>query len=302
MSLLQNLSKNRTLLLMLAPSVLYFFLFSYLPMAGNVLAFKNFNYQHGIFASEWVGLRNFDFFFHSGDALRVTMHTLLFNAAFIAVNTVLQVFVAILLAEMAGKRFRKWSQTAMFLPYFISWVVVGAIAYNLFNFEHGTLNNMLRAIGANPVDIYNTPKIWVFLLVVISAWKVIGYGSIYYLAAIMSIDTEMYEAAEIDGANVFRRIWHITLPCLKPTIAVLVLLSVGTIFRGDFGLFYQLANNPILYPSTDVIDTYVFRSLIQVGDVGMSSAIGFYQSILCFITIVTTNWLVRKANQDYALF
>lgn len=300
--LLPKLKKEKTLLLMISPTVLFFFIFSYLPMAGSILAFKNFTYDLGIFGSKWNGFENFRFFFISGDGLRVTLNTMLYNLAFISVNTVLQVFVAILLAEITSKKFKKIAQTIMFLPYFISWVVVGAIAYNIFNFERGIINSLLLNFHLEPVDIYNTPSIWKYLLVSFSAWKVIGYGTVFYLAAIMSINTDLYEAADIDGANVFQRIRHITIPGLVPTIVVLVLLGIGNMFRGDFGLFYQLANNPLLYNATDVIDTYVFRSLISNGDVGMSAAIGLYQSILCFITILATNYLVRSANKDYALF
>ncbi|MFC4597340.1 ABC transporter permease [Cohnella hongkongensis] len=300
--LFHKIKQYRTLLLMLSPTLIYFFVFSYLPMAGNVMAFKNYQYDLGIFGSKWVGFENFRFFFISGDGLRVTMNTILYNLAFIAVNTVLQVFAAVLLAEIAGRWFKKITQTVMFLPYFISWVVVGAIAYNLFNYEHGTLNNMLTALGWNPIDIYNTPSLWKYLLVIVAAWKVIGYGTVFYLSAIMGIDKELYEAADIDGANVFQQIRRITIPCLKPTIMILILLGIGNVFRGDFGMFYQLANNPILYNATDVIDTYVFRSLISNGDVGMSAAIGFYQSVLCFVTILAANYLVRSANKDYAIF
>jgi putative aldouronate transport system permease protein len=191
----------------------------------------------------------------------------------------------------------------MFLPYFISWVVVGAVAYNLFNYEHGTLNTVLKSLHLQPLDIYTTASYWKYILVFFSAWKVVGYGTVFYMAAIMSIDRESYEAAEIDGANVFQRILHITLPALRPTIIILVLLAIGSIFRGDFGLFYQLVgSNGLLYQATDVIDTYVYRSLMVNNEIGMSSAMGFYQSVLCFVTIMLTNYLVRKTDRDNALF
>ncbi|EXX90404.1 sugar ABC transporter permease [Paenibacillus darwinianus] len=299
----RDVVKHRTLLLMLAPAVLYFILFAYVPMAGIVLAFKQFNYAGGIFGSPWNGLDNFRFFFESGDAWRVTRNTALYNIAFIVVNNVLQIAAAILLFEVAGKWFRKITQTVLFLPYFISWVVVGAIAYNLFNYDVGTVNVLLKATGMEPVDIYNTAAYWPVILVIVSAWKAVGYGTIMYLAAITGIDTEMYEAAEIDGANVFQRILNITIPNLYPTVIILVLLAIGNIFRGDFGLFYNMVgNNGLLFSSTDVIDTFVFRSLTTSNEIGMSAAAGFYQSVLGFATIMLANWAVRKYDKDRALF
>ncbi|MCG7379771.1 ABC transporter permease subunit [Paenibacillus sp. ACRSA] len=293
----------RTLLLMLLPAVIFFFVFAYIPMAGIVLAFKQFNYSGGIFGSPWNGLDNFRFFFQSGDAWTVTRNTALYNLAFIIVNNVFQIMMAILLFEVANKWFRKIFQTMMFLPYFISWVVVGAIAYNLFNFEYGTLNVVLKFFGLNPIDVYNTASYWPIILILVSAWKAVGYGTIMYLAAITSIDSEMYEAAEIDGANIFQRIWRITIPNLFPTVIILVLLAIGNIFRGDFGMFYNMVgNNGLLFSSTDVIDTFVFRSLITSNDIGMSSAAGFYQSVLGLITILLANYAVRKYDKDRALF
>ena len=298
-----DVRKNKTLLLMLTPAVLFFILFAYVPMAGIVLAFKQFNYDGGIFGSPWNGLDNFRFFFESGNAWTVTRNTALYNIAFIIVNNVLQIAAAILLFEAVGKWFRKLSQTVMFLPYFISWVVVGAIAYNLFNYDVGTLNSILAAIGLERIDIYNTPSYWPFILVLVSAWKALGYGSVMYLAAITGIDTEMYEAAEIDGANVFQRIIHITIPNLYPTIIILVLLAVGNIFRGDFGMFYNMVgNNGLLFSSTDVIDTFVFRSLTTSNEIGLSAAAGFFQSVLGFATILLANYAVRKYDKDHALF
>lgn len=299
----RDVVKHRTLLLMLAPAVLFFILFAYVPMAGIVLAFKQFNYAGGIFGSPWNGFDNFRFFFESGDAWRVTRNTALYNIAFIVVNNVLQIAAAILLFEVAGKWFRKITQTVLFLPYFISWVVVGAIAYNLFNYDVGTVNVLLKAAGMEPVDIYNTAAYWPVILVVVSAWKAVGYGTIMYLAAITGIDTEMYEAAEIDGANVFQRILKITIPNLYPTVIILVLLAIGNIFRGDFGLFYNMVgNNGLLFSSTDVIDTFVFRSLTTSNEIGISAAAGFYQSVLGFATIMLANWAVRKYDKDRALF
>jgi putative aldouronate transport system permease protein len=299
----KDLKQYKVLLLMLTPAVLFYVLFAYIPMGGVVLAFKHFDYAGGVFGSPWNGFDNFRFFFESGDAYRVTRNTALYNIAFIVINNILQIFAAILLFEVGGKWFRKIIQSALFLPYFISWVVVGAIAYNLLNYDIGTVNVLLTGLGLEPVDIYNTPAYWPYLLVLVSAWKSLGYGTVMYLAAITSIDTEMYEAAEIDGANIFQRILKVTIPNLYPTVIILVLLAVGNIFRGDFGMFYNMVgNNGILFSSTDVIDTFVFRSLIMSNDMGMSAAAGVFQSVLGFITIMAVNYAVRRYDKDRALF
>lgn len=300
---LRDVVKYRTILLMLAPAVLFYLVFAYIPMGGVVIAFKRFDYAGGVFGSPWNGLDNIRFFFESGDAWRVTRNTALYNMAFIVVNNVLQIFTAILLFEIGGKWFRKITQSVLFLPYFISWVVVGSIAYNFLNYDIGTVNVVLRAIGLAPIDIYNTPSYWPVILILVSAWKLLGYGTVLYLAAITGIDTEMYEAAEIDGANVFQRIRKVTIPNLYPTVIILVLLAIGNIFRGDFGMFYNMVgSNGVLFAATDVIDTFVFRSLITTNEIGMSAAAGLYQSILGFVTIVTVNYLVRRYDKDRALF
>lgn len=299
----QLVKRYRVLLLMLLPSVLYVLLFSYIPMGGIVLAFENYNYADGIFGSPWCGLNNFEFFFQSGQALRVTKNTVLYNALFIAVNTVMQLSVAVLLSEMKGRWFKRITQSLMFLPYFISWVIVSIIAFNLFSYDYGLINGTLIRLGMKKMDFYGTPWVWPFILTFFSFWKGIGYGSVMYLAAIMGIDTSIYEAAEIDGANVFQRIWRITLPLLRPTIVILLLLSIGGIFRGNFDMFYQLiGNNGLLYDATDVIDTFTFRSLINTADVGMSAAVGVYQSVLCFVMIMLANFCVKKVEPDYTLF
>lgn len=302
-SFVRQFKRNRILLLMLVPAVTYFLLFSYLPMTGSIVAFKNYNFRDGIFGSPWVGFDNFKYFFISGQAWTVTRNTIFYNILFIVINTVLQMGLAILISEIGGKFFKKITQTAMFLPYFISWVVVGMIAYNFLNVEHGTINTLIAKLGGEKINFYGTTWVWPFILVFFSAWKNVGYGTVLYLAAIMGIDTEIYEAAQIDGANIFQRIFKVTIPCLVPTLIILTLLAVGNIFRGDFQMFYQLVgNNGPLFNATDVIDTFTFRSLIQSGEVGMSAAAGLYQSVFCFITIVFTNFLVKKYDPDYSLF
>ena len=211
--------------------------------------------------------------------------------------------LAIFISEIGGKYFKKVTQTAMFLPYFISWVVVGMIAYNFLNVDYGTVNTILNKLGMESINFYGTKWVWPIIITAFCAWKNVGYGTVLYLAAIMGIDQEIYEAAQIDGANIFQRIFKVTIPCLVPTLIILTLLSIGNIFRGDFQMFYQLVgNNGPLFPITDVIDTFTFRSLIQSGEVGMSAAAGLYQSIFCFITIIITNKIVKSYDKDYSLF
>ncbi len=248
----QDFRQNRVLLLMLFPAIAFFFVFAYLPMLGIIIAFKSFDYGLGAFASPWVGLQNFKFLFLSGQAFRVTRNTVLYNATFIVLNTVLELALAIFLSELRRRRFKKVAQTMMLMPYFISWVVVGAFIYNIFNYEYGSLNTILKSFHIQPVDVMNRIGAWKYIIVFFEAWKEIGYGSIIYLAAITSLDREMYEAAEIDGASIIQQVRSITIPSLRPTIIILVLLGVGYIFRGNFQMFYQIVgNNGTLFNLTE---------------------------------------------------
>lgn len=301
--LFRELARNRTLYLMFVPIALYFLLFAYLPMTGIVMAFKEFNFRDGIWLSPWNGVKNFKFFFISGKALQVTANTFFYNFLFLALYTLFSVAVAIFVAEMKGRYFKKAAQSFMFLPYFISWVVVSAMVYNFFNYDTGTFNHLIAALGAKPLNLYSTPADWYFLLPFLYVWKWVGFGSVLYLAAIMGIDPEIYEAATIDGASVFQRIRSITLPSLRMTMTVLVLLGVGRIMRGEFDMFWQLiGNNGPLIDSTDIIDTLVFRSIMGSQDFAMASAAGLYQSLLCLAIILLANALVRRVDEDYALF
>lgn len=299
----KKLYKYRMYLIMLLPAMVFFTVFSYIPMAGIVIAFKRFDYRGGLFGSPWTGFDNFKFLFINGDIFRVIRNTVLYNIVFIIVNNGFSILVAIMLSELTGKYFKKITQSVMFLPYFISWVVVGAFVYNIFNNEFGFMNTLLKSINAHPINVYDKPIAWILILIVFNLWKSIGYGSVLYLAALMGIDREIYEAAEIDGANIFQRISRITLPSLVPTIIILVLLSIGNVFRGDFSMFYQIVgDNSMVYGATDVIDTYVIRSLTTVREFGMTAAAGFIQSILCFLIINIANFVVKKIDNDYALF
>jgi putative aldouronate transport system permease protein len=302
-SFLSKLAKYKLYLLMLSPAVLYFIIFSYIPMAGIIVAFKRFDYTGGIFGSPWIGFENFKFLFISGKIFEVARNTVLYNLVFLLVNTTLQITVAIMITEIAGKYFKKITQSVLFLPYFISWVVVGAFIYNLFNNEFGFLNTLLKTFHMEPVNIYDKPFAWAAILVVFCLWKNLGYGSVLYIAAISGIEREMYEAAEIDGANIFQRIYFITIPAISQTIVILILLQIGSVFRGDFSMFYQIiGENSMVYNATDVIDTFVIRSLTTIREFGMTSAAGLIQSVLCFVIINIANYSVRKVDKDYALY
>lgn len=295
--------KNKVLYIMFLPVALYYIAFAYIPMAGIVVAFKDFNYRQGIFFSPWNGVDNFRYFFVSGKAWQVTVNTVIYNVLFLALYTIFSIAVAVMISELSGKLFKKISQSFMFLPYFISWVVVAAFMYNFFNYDYGLINNFLRSMGNDPINIYSDPKYWFAILPVLYLWKWVGFGSVLYLSAISGIDQECYEAATIDGANMFQKIFKTTLPLLRPTVIILLLLGVGRILRGEFDMFYNLiGNNGLLMDSTDIIDTLVFRSLMGTQDFGMASAAGFYQSVLCFVIIMIVNTIVRKVDSESALF
>lgn len=294
--------KNRTLLCMLLPALLYVVIFSYIPMFGITIAFKDYNYNGGILGSPWCGFKNFEYLTISGKLWALTRNTLLYNLAFIVFGIIFEVGFAVMLSEITKKTFKKVTQAFMFLPYFISWVVVSTIMLNIFG-QNGVLSNVLAHFGIEDFSIYQQIRQWPVIMVAIRIWKQTGYGTVVYLAAIAGLSQEMFEAASIDGASIWQKIRYITIPGLKPTIFIMFLLSVGNIFRGDFGMFYQLVgNNQLLLETSDVIDTFVYRSLITSPNIGMSAAAGFYQSVLCFVTIVSVNWLVKKVDPDYTLF
>lgn len=300
-----ELKKNKALFLMAGPSILLTFFLSYLPMSGLVLAFKNYRYDKGIFGSDWNGFDNFAYLFQSGAGWTITRNTILYNLLNLITSQLLAVIVAIVISEMIGKLYKRVVQSVIFLPYFISWVIVGVFAFNLFNYETGAVNNLLHMLGMEPMNFYTAENAWWWVIIIccFNMWKWTGYNSIIYIAAITSIDAECYEAADIDGANIFQKIWYITFPAIKPTIITMILLQVGRILRGDFEMFYQLiGSNGQLFDMTDVIDTYVFRSLTTSANLGMTAAASFYQSALCFIIIMVVNQVVRKIEEEYALF
>ncbi|MDR3148138.1 MAG: ABC transporter permease subunit [Treponema sp.] len=303
-SLGKKLWDCKTLILMCTPAILFFIVFAYIPMPGAYIAFTDFKYNLGIFGSRFVGFENFRFLVISGKLWQLTRNTILYNLAFIFLGNALQILVAILLNEIRNRWFKKVTQTIMFLPYFISAVLVGFLAYSILNFDFGFIPNLAKALGADPPRFYGSPVVWPFIIVAVHLWQSTGYGSIVYFAAIMGIDTTIYEAAEIDGANAVQRIRYIILPSLRPTAVILILFSIGGILKGNFGLFYNLVGtaNAALQPMTDIIETYVFRSLMSQFNFSYSAAVGLYQSVVGFVIVMTANWIIKRIESDYALF
>lgn len=299
----RDLNTNLNLLLMALPGILLLFVFAYLPMFGIIIAFKDYRFNLGIFGSEWVGFSNFRFLFGTDAAWRITRNTIVMNAIFIMVNTTASLFIAILLNEVYRSRMVKYYQTLLFFPYFISWVVASYFVFGILNASNGLLNQFLINLGFDPVTWYRAPEYWPAILTLANLWNGVGFGSIIYLAGILGISPELFEAAKIDGANKWQQIRFITLPMLMPLIIILTLLAIGKIFNADFGLFYFLPRNtPMLYSTTDVIDTFVYRSLVELGNISMAAAAGFYQSVVGFILVIGANWMVRRYNADYSLF
>ena len=300
---LTDLYKHRYLYSMAIPGLVFLVVFSYIPLSGHLLAFKNFQISKGIWGSDWSGLNNFRFFFGGRDWVRVTVNTLFLNALFIVFEMVFALFIALFLNELRLKWFKRTIQSIVFLPYFISWVVVGYMAFVLFNNTDGLVNHVLRQSGLHEVDWYQTPWVWPILLTLTRIWKSAGYLSIILLAAIAGLSVDYYESARLDGATRLQQMRYLTLPLLKPQIIILVLLGIGRIFYGDFGMIYGIiGDNGILFPTTDVIDTYSYRALRQLGDFGMSSAIVLYQSVMGLIAVISFNALVRKIDQESRLF
>ena len=292
------------LYLMMLPALLYLLINNYIPMAGMVIAFKKLNFAKGIWASPWAGLKNFKFLFASKDAWIITRNTLLYNVAFILVNMVIGIAIAILITEVKNIKLKKLYQSAILLPFLMSMVILSYIVYALLSAENGLVNNsILPLFHIDPIQWYQKPKYWPAVLIIANCWKGVGYGCLIYIASLIGIDPSFYEAARLDGASKWQEITKITLPSLVPTIITLLLLSIGRIFYSDFGLFYQVPmNSGVLFPTTNVIDTYVYRALIEQGNISMSSAAGVYQSLVGFCVVMLSNWIVRKVDKDQALF
>lgn len=278
-------------------------IFNYIPMFGIVIAFKNYRYDLGIFGSEWVGLDNFKVFLMSDDFIRIARNTLGMNGLFIACSTVCQVALAMALFEVKKRAAVKTYQTVMITPHFLSWVVAGTMLYAFLHPTNGIINQIVEALGGEAVDWYSKPNAWPIILLICSVWKGVGMGSVVYYANLMGISSEIFEAAKIDGANKWQEVIHITVPQLVPLIIIQTILAIGNIFRADFGLFYQTTRDVgALYSTTDVMDTYIFRTMRVLGDTSISSAAGVFQSIVGFICVMTVNGIVNKIDPERALF
>ena len=285
------------------PAIALLFVFCYIPMAGIILAFKRFRVDLGIFGSEWVGFKNFTFFFTSSDAWRVVRNTLGINLLFITFGTVFGVLLALMMFKIRNQRAVKAYQTVALMPSFLSWVVIGYMTYALLRPNGGLINQALKAFGAEGVNWYGKPEAWPLILLLVNLWHGAGYSSLFYYASLMGIDSEYFEAAQLDGASSVQQFWYIILPFLSPLITVMTILNIGKIFRADFGLFFSTTRDVgALYPTTDVIDTYVYRALISLGDVGMSAAVSLFQSAVGFVLILARNLIVRRIEPDNALF
>lgn len=300
----RNIRKYAPLFIMIAPGLLYLLIDKYLPMLGMFIAFKNVNFAIGVFRSEWVGFENFEYLFRTSDAYIITRNTLLYNSCFIILTTFFSILTAILMNEIKNRFFSRLYQSIILLPHLISFVIIAYLFYAALSVETGFMNNtILPILGMSEVSWYTEEKYWPFIIVIAHLWKNIGFGSLIYFASIIGIDEEYYEAARLDGASKLQQIMKITIPLISPVIILLVLLNIGQIFYADFGLFYQVPmNSGALYNVTDVIDTYVFRGLVGMGDISMSAAAGVYQSLVGFILVLISNYIVRKINKENALF
>ncbi len=296
--------KNLTYMLFLLPGLVYLVINNYVPMMGVFIAFKNIDYVKGIFKSDWIGLENFRFLFRTKDALVMTRNTLLYNLVFIIAGTIFAVFVAILLCELGEKLSARLFQSALILPYLLSWVIISYIVFAFLSSDTGYINKaVLEPAGKGFVNWYGEPFYWIFILIFVFLWKSTGYQSIVYMANIAGIDSSIKEAARIDGANKLQEIRYVVLPLLRPTVVIMTLMAIGRIFYSDFGLFFQVPmDSGALYPATQTVDTYVYRGLMKLNDIGMASAAGLYQSVVGFILVLLSNLAVKKADPDNALF
>ena len=286
-SKLDYIRRKKVLYLMMLPGLFLLFVFKYLPIFGVAMAFQNFRIEDGIFGSEWVGFKNFEFFFLSSQGVNAIKNTIILNTMFLISNIVFQVSMALIFNEISKKLFKKITQTFILFPHFMSLMIVSTFVYNMMSYEFGSINSLLKSIGAAPVDFYLNARIWPLILTIINTWKGLGYGMIIYLAVLTNIEQQYYEAAMLDGANKWQQIKYISIPFLMPTIIILTLLAIGNIMHADFGLFYGIiGNNALLFPTTDVLDMYVYRSLVGNTNFGMSAAKSLFQSLVgfCFIT------------------
>jgi putative aldouronate transport system permease protein len=294
--------KQRELILLGIPGVIILLIFYYFPMFGLIIAFKDFLPAKGFWGSDWIGFKNFEFFFTSDIAARVTRNTVFMNIAFITFGQITALITSLALFELS-KRVTKFYQTALFIPYFTSWVVVGFLLYGFLNKDLGLVNQLRTEFGFEAKVWYLEPEYWPSILIIANIWKELGFRSLIYYTGLMGLDSALYEAAAIDGASKTKQIMKISIPLLFPLIALLTMTQIGQIMRADFGLFYFLPQNSgPLYAVTDVIDTFVFRSIRVTGDFGMGAAAGLYQSAVGLFIVLLSNWSLRRLSPDNAVF
>lgn len=300
----RNLKKYLPFYLMAIPGTIYLIINNYIPMFGVAIAFKKMNFRKGIWESDWCGFNNFRFLFASSDAWTITRNTIVYNVLFFLIGTFCAVLLAILINEIFSRRLKKLYQSALLLPYLMSWVIISYLGFTYLSAETGLFNKgILEPLGREGINWYQEKKYWPLILVFCNTWKGVGYSMIIYLSSIVGISTDYYEAAKIDGATAMQRVRYITLPLLKPTVITLFILSVGQIFRSDFGLFYQMPRNSgTLYPVTRTLDVYIYQALMKNNDYGMSSAASVYQAVVGFVLILIANQIVRKYQRSAALF
>lgn len=301
--LIFDIQKNGTSYLLVLPAMIYTFIFGYMTYPYMLIAFQRFDYTKGIFHSEWVGFKNFEFFFRSNKAFTVTFNTIFLNILFITFGTLMAIIIALVLNELRKKLFVKISQSVMLFPNFISWIIISYVVYAFFSMDMGIVNQLLNILGIPSINWFTEPNVWPWILTLMHVWKGAGMSAVIYLATITGIDETLYEAAQIDGANRWQMCKKITIPLMMPTVVILTLLSIGKIMYGDFGMIYALiGDNGTLYQTTDIIDTYVFRSLRQIGDPSEAMAVGLFQSVVGFILVFGTNTITRKYFKDGALY
>jgi putative aldouronate transport system permease protein len=299
----KEIRKNRYLYLLALPGILFLVIFAYVPLVGHLLAFEDYKLSTGLFGSKFVGFENFEFFFGGRDWITVTKNTVLLNSLFLGIGLSFSLVLAVSINEMRNVPVKKLAQSFIFLPYFISWQVISIMIYTLLNSSTGFVNQVLHGLGMKPVNWYGRPELWPAILTFANIFKYAGYNSIIFLATIVGIPEELFESARIDGATRFRQVMHITLPLLRPIFIIMLLMGIGRIFYGDFGMIYGIVgDNGVLFPTTDVIDTYSYRTLRQVGNLSMSSAVVLYQSVMGIITIIVFNGIVRRVEPDVRLF
>lgn len=303
-SFFKDLHDNREYLLMIVPGVLQLILFNYLPLFGLILAFKTVDYSKSFFNMDWNGFKNFEFLFKNPDVFTVLRNTLGYNLIFIVTGAIVPVAVAVGLSLLKNKTGARAYQSFMFLPYFLSWIIVSYLVFGIFDYRLGIFNNIISGVfGREAVNWYQSPRYWPTILVLLHIWKTFGYNSIIYFAAIMGIDSELYEAASIDGAGVWKQVLVITIPSIKPVIVMLAILAVGKILNADFGMFYNVPmGSGALMPVTNVLDTFVYNALKINGDIAMATAAGFFQSVVGFVLVLVTNHIVNRIDSAQALF